>query len=430
MWKQCIAEHAASGDPLDVMPVPIPGPPPSENFLRTPALEQIMSGKAKLPYILAPIHLGGWSYGEFGDLKGIARGIQQSLKQEWTPETSTAAIIRHALEPFDTICNEVRNSALARPYSQFARPALKTAKDIFTSKDIHFDVTIQFSRILILNACLNRAEGNMENSYADTLAGLKLATGLLTESRTILETMVGSAILNWNIQPVWEGCQQHAWSTEQLAGFQKQFEKCQVMSSLQSAFVNERNVISQLDLAEAERLADKPRRLVEIFASLVGAHNKVSYVHGIDQYIDIIGAHSKPDFASRVRQLQYPRPSMSPYRILEQLVVNNFKPIMIESIEGANSQTLALTACALERHWLAHSSYPEHIAELVPTYLSKLPRDIIDGQPLRYRRTDGGKFVLYSIGLDGKDDGGKPTDSKQTDGSGDWVWPQLATANP
>src|SRR5207244_1522667 len=32
--------------------------------------------------------------------------------------------------------------------------------------------------------------------------------------------------------------------------------------------------------------------------------------------------------------------------------------------------------------------------------------DFMDGQPLRYRLTDDGHFVLYSIGLDCTDDGG------------------------
>ena len=40
--------------------------------------------------------------------------------------------------------------------------------------------------------------------------------------------------------------------------------------------------------------------------------------------------------------------------------------------------------------------------------IEKLPHDIINGQPLHYRRTDDGQFVLYSVGWDEKDDGGVP----------------------
>ena len=33
----------------------------------------------------------------------------------------------------------------------------------------------------------------------------------------------------------------------------------------------------------------------------------------------------------------------------------------------------------------------------------------MDGQPLRYRRNADGTFLLYSIGENGKDDGGNPS---------------------
>ena len=52
-------------------------------------------------------------------------------------------------------------------------------------------------------------------------------------------------------------------------------------------------------------------------------------------------------------------------------------------------------------------------------FIAKLPHDIIGGQPLKYRRTADGQFVLYSIGWNEKDDGGVPG---KTDTEGDWVW--------
>ena len=45
----------------------------------------------------------------------------------------------------------------------------------------------------------------------------------------------------------------------------------------------------------------------------------------------------------------------------------------------------------------------------------------MDGQPLRYHRIDDQKFVLYSVGMDQKDDGGKFPPKDDTS-SGDWVW--------
>jgi hypothetical protein len=74
--------------------------------------------------------------------------------------------------------------------------------------------------------------------------------------------------------------------------------------------------------------------------------------------------------------------------------------------------------------------------ELVPDFLASVPTDYMDGQLLRYRRNPDGTFLLYSIGENGKDDGGNPAFPKYVQSSNfywqnsealDWVWPQAAT---
>jgi len=88
----------------------------------------------------------------------------------------------------------------------------------------------------------------------------------------------------------------------------------------------------------------------------------------------------------------------------------------------------AVIACALERYRLTHSAFPDALDALVPQYLAKVPNDIINGQPLHYRRTEDGLFLLYSVGWNETDDNGvvgmagtekyRRQDIKQ----GDWVW--------
>jgi hypothetical protein len=88
----------------------------------------------------------------------------------------------------------------------------------------------------------------------------------------------------------------------------------------------------------------------------------------------------------------------------------------------AHNQTLvneAQIACALERYRLAHGEYPETLDALKPEFIEKLPHDIIGGQPLFYRRTGDGKFLLYSVGWNETDDGGITSDKMD---QGDWVW--------
>jgi hypothetical protein len=64
------------------------------------------------------------------------------------------------------------------------------------------------------------------------------------------------------------------------------------------------------------------------------------------------------------------------------------------------------TAVAAERYRLAHGAWPGKLADLVPAYLDAVPLDPIDGAPLRYARHAEG-VTVYSVGLDGTDDGGR-----------------------
>jgi hypothetical protein len=90
----------------------------------------------------------------------------------------------------------------------------------------------------------------------------------------------------------------------------------------------------------------------------------------------------------------------------------------------AHNQTLvneAQIVCALEGYRLAHGEYPDTLAVLAPQFIETIPHDIIGGQPLHYRRTNDGKFLLYSVGWNEKDDGGSPGTLADVK-NGDWVW--------
>jgi hypothetical protein len=123
-------------------------------------------------------------------------------------------------------------------------------------------------------------------------------------------------------------------------------------------------------------------------------------------------------------------------------VRNNLVGMLYQGLEKAQSKfaimqaqlDLARVACALERHRLAHSQYPETLDALAPQLIDKLPHDLVNGQPLRYRRTDAGQFLLYSVGWNEQDDGGVVSlraESGRIDmDQGDWVWKYPANQKP
>jgi hypothetical protein len=73
---------------------------------------------------------------------------------------------------------------------------------------------------------------------------------------------------------------------------------------------------------------------------------------------------------------------------------------------GVGNLRCAAVAVALERYRRDQGQWPEKLEALVPKYLAAVPTDPQDGKPLRYRRRPDG-VVVYWLGPDGTDDGGK-----------------------
>jgi len=69
-------------------------------------------------------------------------------------------------------------------------------------------------------------------------------------------------------------------------------------------------------------------------------------------------------------------------------------------------------AIALVLWYRKHAAWPDKLDQLVPDLLPAVPPDRFDGQPLRYAVRDG-KPVVYSIGRDRDDDGGRPTEAPE-----------------
>jgi hypothetical protein len=85
-----------------------------------------------------------------------------------------------------------------------------------------------------------------------------------------------------------------------------------------------------------------------------------------------------------------------------------------------------LTGLALEAYHRKHGTYPESLDALVPDLLPAVPTDRITGAPVRYRLVDG-KPVVYSLGDDRVDDGGRPPTTKggkpDNRSAANWVTP-------
>lgn len=83
-----------------------------------------------------------------------------------------------------------------------------------------------------------------------------------------------------------------------------------------------------------------------------------------------------------------------------------FMQIFQEAGHTLALRDLTASAIAARRHELKQGERPRSLAELVPDLLKQVPSDPFDGKPLRMVATKD-DIVLYSIGKDRRDDGGR-----------------------
>jgi len=106
-------------------------------------------------------------------------------------------------------------------------------------------------------------------------------------------------------------------------------------------------------------------------------------------------------------------------RILVAMVV----PAWVRKAEARLA--VAQVSFALRLYRAERGTYPESLGALTPAVLAEVPADPFTGKPLMYAR-EGDGFLLYSIGLNGADDGGLAETEEQgkklNPGTDDIAW--------
>jgi hypothetical protein len=107
---------------------------------------------------------------------------------------------------------------------------------------------------------------------------------------------------------------------------------------------------------------------------------------------------------------------------LTKLALSIWPVVIKKDAERSARWRVARVSIAVAIHVAEKRSLPATLADLVPAYLAAVPIDPWDGKPIRYATTATGA-TIWSIGRDGKDDGGKPyADPDDFDGPGDIVF--------
>lgn len=95
--------------------------------------------------------------------------------------------------------------------------------------------------------------------------------------------------------------------------------------------------------------------------------------------------------------------------LLIGLIVPSSIKVRIAQDRGEQIERNVHVAFALAAFRADHSKHPTKLDELSPDYLAAVPGDLFSGKALIYKPAERG-YLLYSVGPDGTDDGGRTVD--------------------
>jgi hypothetical protein len=138
------------------------------------------------------------------------------------------------------------------------------------------------------------------------------------------------------------------------------------------------------------------------------------------------------DFEKEILEMSKRGPWMAPSYIMTTITAPVVSGVVYRAAYAQALLNQAVIACALERHRLASGTYPDSLDSVNLASGKPLPPDPMTGKPMRYRKAENGRYVLWSIGVDAKDDEGKWLPGQQTPNNsskfyeptfrGDWIW--------
>jgi hypothetical protein len=113
-----------------------------------------------------------------------------------------------------------------------------------------------------------------------------------------------------------------------------------------------------------------------------------------------------------------------------QIFVGLFMPALTTCATAEDRTTmrfeLTKLGFALAAYRADNGSYPDKLADLTPKYVAKVPTDLFSDSDLHYKQ-EGDGYLLYSVGINGKDDGGKTYGDADESGE---IWDDLVVRVP
>jgi hypothetical protein len=461
-WQNYRRDMVAKGERFDAARLIPPKVPDDENFAMTPLFAPIFTlppGDPRQPLRSAtnshgdgqfgsandatnidlerlfirpygsPSHPPGWNFGMATDLTVWATAMQGTNTAAptaiITDPVQAASIIVDKMKPSEPMLTELQ-SATARRYCRFNINYEEWNKpDGYSAIIAHFTLSKWLLRFLNLHAEAEMVLGRTDRALADINVMFRVDDGLRDEP-LLISQLVRLACVAGMLEPVSEGLAEQRWSEDQLRVLQERLQKTDLIASTVRALYGERDLCYNQSFDQGYMMPRGWNRLEQINVNR-------AFQEAVVPRIDLAAREIKPsvnhsiDLTWQQRHAELGFTSMLHHNIMAKMMVPVFFALPQKLAFAQSEVDMAMLACALERYRLAQGQYPDDLNALIPRFVTVLPHDIITGQPLKYRRTDNGRFILYSVGWNEKDDGGvvaanKAKPPRQDPLQGDWVW--------
>lgn len=301
----------------------------------------------------------------------------------------------------------------------------------------HLATMRRLEQSLAARTLLELHEGHADSAWTNLLALTRLVTAWKIEPVEVSQ-LVRFGMVWTAFNATWQTMQYDQWPDEKLAALQHEWESADFFSSLPDAVAFQGACQVQLCQLQRQQPLTGGRPLSEIarqpgtaIAALKLSWNAARY-RSYGTFVDeknLLVFYQQRELEMRRaiasptwQQMQalpgvtnppvFTSPYPSPLQIMIRMgamrarVMGDNSSLLGRAAVAEAQRRVAVAAIALERFRLRQGAYPRTLAELAPEFLKAAPVDIMDGNPLRYRLTDDGHFVLYSVGLDCIDDGG------------------------
>ncbi len=413
-WSHYKREMEAKGERFDAARLIPPKIGDGQNLAMIPFFtkaEGIM-----LPESVTLPRRPAWHYGVAADLTNWA----EAFGSPGTNTVQAATTVLGALKRDNPLLTELE-TARRRPSCRFDIDYENWWNDtnVQAATFEQFAQVKKFFRVMSLRAQAELVSGQSDQALDDIDLMFRVNGGLRDEPLFISQ-LVGYATIEVLLRPIAQGLAEHRWSDTQLRVLQERLQRTDLLASTRLAVEGERAFCANPFF---NGVPFKPRgwdRMEQLNFNRAIQETVLPRIDWAARQIDPRLNHSCDVAVANLSQNAFFH-----HRIFAAMTLPAYELLGLRTGSAQTDVDEVRVACALERYRLAEGNYPESLAALAPRFATILPRDLMDGQPLGYRRNDEGQFILYSVGWNQADDGGKIAtnrDGSQDKSRGDWVF--------